>query len=62
MNPMNPFSPGDLETVQEVIKVAGAEAFGDRSIHGYFPINYTYNEKVIEYLEEIGLQLQGISY
>ena len=62
MNPMNPFSPGDLETVQEVIKVAGSEAFGDRSIHGYFPINYTHNEKVIEYLEQIGLQLQEIPY
>ena len=44
MNPMNPFSPGDLETVQEVIKVAGNEAFGDRSLHGYFPINYTHNQ------------------
>ena len=57
MNPMNPFSPGDLETVQEVIKVAGAGAFGDKSVHGYFPIHYTQNEKVIEYLEEMGSKL-----
>ena len=59
MNPMNPFRPGDLETVQEVIKVAGQEAFGDRSMHGYFPINYTHNEGVIDYLHEIGSQLQS---
>ena len=59
MNPMNPFRPGDLETVQEVIKVAGPEAFGDRSMHGYFPINYTHNEEVIDYLQEIGSQLQN---
>ena len=58
MNPMNPFSPGDLETVQEVIKVTGKDAFGDRSLHGYFPINYTQNQEVIEYLNGIGSQLQ----
>ena len=62
MNPMNPFSPGDLETVQEVIKVAGNEAFGDQSLHGYFPINYTQNQEVIEYLNEIGSLLQHIPH
>ena len=58
MNPMNPLRPGDLNTIQEIIKVAGPQACLDRSLHGYYPINYTHNEDAIQYLYEIGSHVQ----
>jgi hypothetical protein len=59
MNPMNPMRPGDLKTIQEIIKVAGAEACTDRSIHGFYPINYTHNDEVVQYLQEVESQLEN---
>lgn len=59
MNPMNPMRPGDLKTIQEIIKVAGSEACTDRSIHGFYPINYTHNDEAVQYLQEVESQLEN---
>ena len=62
MNPMNPMRPGDLKTIQEILKVAGPEACTDRSIHGFYPINYTHNDEVVQYLQEVESQLENDNF
>ena len=57
MTPINPMRPGDLKTIQEILKVSGPEACADKSIHGYHPLNYSHNDEVIQYLQEIESQL-----
>ena len=47
---LNPLNNGDMKTVQEIIKVAGPQACKDKSLHGYYPIDYTTNSKLIQYL------------
>ena len=61
MNPMNPMRPGDLKTIQEILKVAGPEACTDKSLHGYHPINYTHNDEVVQYLQKVESQLPNDS-
>ena len=54
---MNAFNGGAIKTVQKIIKVAGPEACADRSLHGYCPIDYTHNDDVLEYLQELESQM-----
>ena len=54
---MNPFNIGNMKTVQEIIKVAGPEACADKSLHGYCPIDYTHNDEVVQYLQELETQI-----
>lgn len=59
MNPMNTMGPGDLKTLQEILKVAGSDACTDRSIHGYYPVNYTHNDDIFEFLQEVESHLEN---
>ena len=39
--------------------MAGSNACTDRSIHGYYPVNYTHNDDIFEFLQEVELHLEN---